>query len=195
VVGVAGRLVTDKGHIHLMHAAVALKDHFPDMVLIFAGIGPNEPLLKRQAKDLGLAGSVRFTGFRSDIAEVEAAFDVAVLPSVGCDASSASIKEAMALGVPVIASDIGGARHIIEDGVTGIIVRPGQSGDLVSALRALLDDRAMARAMAGRARQDVARRFSIDRLADQTLDAYAAALAGRRCARGQGAALRAGKTA
>jgi glycosyltransferase involved in cell wall biosynthesis len=166
--------VTDKGHIHLIKAAAALKDHYPDMVLIFAGIGPNESLLKQQAQDLGLAGSVRFTGFRSDIAEVEAAFDVAVLPSVGCDASSASLKEAMALGVPVIASDIGGARHIINDGVTGIIVRPGQSVDLVSALRALLEDREAARSMAARAREDVARRFSIDRLADQTLDAYMA---------------------
>ena len=147
------------------------------------------------ARDLGLDGSVRFTGFRWDIAEVEAAFDVAVLPSVGCDASSASIKEAMALGVPVIASDIGGARHIINDGVTGIIVRPGQADDLVSALRALLDDRGTARAMADRAREEVARRFSIGRLADQTLDAYAAALAGPRRARQQAATLPAGKTA
>ncbi|HEY3174492.1 MAG TPA: glycosyltransferase family 4 protein [Candidatus Polarisedimenticolia bacterium] len=195
VVGVAGRLVTDKGHIHLMKAACELKPYLPGLVLVFAGTGPNEARLRSQADELGLSASVRFLGFRSDVAEVQAAFDVAVLPSVGCDASSAAIKEAMALGVPVVASDIGGARHIIRDGVTGIIVRPGRPEDLVSALRTLLDDRGSARAMAERAREDVARRFSLDRLTGQTLDAYAAALAARKRARRHEAALPAGKTA
>ncbi|HZI94305.1 MAG TPA: glycosyltransferase family 4 protein [Patescibacteria group bacterium] len=176
VVGVAGRLVADKGHIHLMRAAAALKTQLPDMVLVFAGAGPEEARLKAQARELGLEGMVRFLGFRQDIAEVEAAFDIAVLPSVGCDASSASVKEAMALGVPIIASDIGGARHLIDDGVTGLIVRPGEPGDLVEAVRRLAEDRLAARGMAMKAREDVTRRFSIGRLADETLAVYATVL-------------------
>ena len=184
VVGVAGRLVPDKGHIHLMRAAAALKGSVPRLVLAFAGLGPGEQELREAAVSLGLQGDVRFLGFRSDIAEVEAAFDIAVLPSVGCDASSASLKEAMALGVPVIASDIGGARAIVQDGVTGLVVSPGDAGALASALRTLLVDRDAARAMADRARADVVRRFSIARLADQTLAAYTAALEGRGARRG-----------
>ena len=176
VVGVAGRLVADKGHIHLMRAAAALKPQLPMMVLVFAGAGPEEGRLKAQALELGIDDRVRFLGFRPDIAEVEAAFDIAVLPSVGCDASSASVKEAMALGVPIIASDIGGARHLIEHGVTGMIVRPGEPDDLASALKSMADDRAAARRMALKAREDVTRRFSIDRLADETLAVYASVL-------------------
>jgi len=175
-VGVAGRLVADKGHIFLMRAAAALKPRLPGLVLLFAGTGPDEERLRRQALELGLADSIRFLGFRADIAEVEAAFDVAVLPSIGCDASSASIKEAMALGVPVVATDIGGARSIIEDGVTGAIVRPGEPGDLAEALASIAKDREAARRMAERARQEVSLRFSIQRLADETLSVYASVM-------------------
>jgi len=176
VVGVAGRLVADKGHIHLMKAAALLKPRLPGMTLVFAGTGPDEGKLRQQAAELGLDGGVRFLGFRSDIAEVEAAFDIAVLPSVGCDASSASLKEAMALGVPVVASDIGGARHIIEDGVTGRIVRPGDAEGLAAAILSIAQDRPAAERAADLARQDVRRRFSIDRLTDETLAVYASVM-------------------
>lgn len=195
VIGVAGRLVLDKGHIHLLDAAVDLVKLFPGLTIVFAGAGPNEPQLRRQVQERGLGASVRFLGFRNDIAEVEAAFDVAVLPSVGCDASSASIKEAMALGVPVVASDIGGARNIIDDGVTGRVVPPGSPADLGAALRALLEDRAGARLMAERARQEVARRFSLARLTDQTLEAYETALTARDGTVRRSARVQAGRTA
>jgi glycosyltransferase involved in cell wall biosynthesis len=184
VAGVAGRLVLDKGHIHLLRAAAVLASEMPDLHLVFAGQGPNEEALRAQARELGLHDRVRFLGFRTDIAEVEAGFDVAVLPSVGCDASSASIKEAMALGVPVIASDIGGARNIIDDGVTGLVVEPGNSEALAAALRAIFDDPRSARSRAERAVAEVRRRFSVDRLAVETLEGYTSAL--QACARRRG---------
>ncbi|MFQ5845741.1 MAG: glycosyltransferase family 4 protein [Planctomycetota bacterium] len=198
VVGVAGRLAADKGHTYLLKAAAALKPHLPGLTLLFAGAGPAGGRLREEARALGLDGTVRFLGFRPDSAQVQAAFDIAVLPSVGCDASSAAIKEAMALGVPVVASDIGGAHGILEPGVTGILVRPGRADDLVAALRGLAGDAAGARAMARRARREVARRFSIERLADQTLEAYARALSmggARRGLRRRASVLRAGRTA
>lgn len=176
VAGVAGRLVIDKGHTYLLQAAARLKPEIPSLTLLFAGLGPNEGALREEAGRLGLSGSVRFLGFRDDIAGVQAALDVAVLPSVGCDASSASLKEAMALGVPVLASDIGGARSIIEDGVTGTIVPPGSAEALATALRALVADPARARRMAETAAERVRMRYSVERLADETLAAYAIAL-------------------
>jgi len=183
VVGVAGRLVADKGHIFLMRAVSMLAAGQPQLRLVFAGLGPLEAQLKAQAVELGLAGRVHFLGFRADINEVEAAFDIAVLPSVGCDASSASIKEAMALGVPVVASDIGGARSLINDGVTGLVVPPGDAAALAAALGRLLLDRQSARRMAHDAQLQVGERYSISRLTDQTLRAYEAALTGSRRAR------------
>ncbi len=176
VIGVAGRLVTDKGHTYLLQAVQRLRARMPHLVICFAGAGPHEGALRAEVAARGLSDVVRFLGFRDDIAEVQAAFDIAVLPSVGCDASSASIKEAMALGVPVIASDIGGARGIVRDGRTGLIVPAGDAGALEEALRRLLEDPDAARAMAQRARTEVAARYSVARLADGTLEAYAAAL-------------------
>ena len=139
-------------------------------------MGPNESRLKDEARALGLADRVKFLGFRTDIPQVEAAFDIAVLSSVGCDASSASIKEAMALGKPVISSDIGGARSIIDDGVTGIIVTPGRPDELAGALKRLIDDPAAARAMGQEGRRQVSARYSPTRLVEQTLAAYATAM-------------------
>jgi glycosyltransferase involved in cell wall biosynthesis len=188
VVGVAGRLVQDKGHIYLMRAVAALAgarslDARPNLHLVFAGLGPLETELRAQAAALGLGKRAHFLGFRADINEVEAAFDIAVLPSVGCDASSASIKEAMALGVPVVASDIGGARSLIADGVTGLVVPPGDAVALAAALESLMTDRDRARAMAQAAQAQVGERYNIGRLADETLGAYQAALSGARRAR------------
>lgn len=190
VLGVAGRLVEDKGHIHLMTAASLLRGKAPRLLLAFAGMGPLEPELREAARRLGLENDVRFLGFRSDIAPVEAAFDIAILPSVGCDASSASLKEAMALGVPVIASDIGGARAIVDDGLTGRVVPPGDAAALAAAIGAVLGDPAATRDMALRARDEVVRRFSIRRLADETLEAYTRALQGRGAADGSRARVR-----
>ncbi|HET6371914.1 MAG TPA: glycosyltransferase family 4 protein [Candidatus Polarisedimenticolia bacterium] len=175
-VGVAGRLVEDKGHTYLLKAVAAIQSRVPGLVLVFAGMGPNESRLRAEAAELGLAESVRFLGFRSDIPEVTAAFDIAVLPSVGCDASSASLKEAMALGLPVIATDIGGARGILTEGSAGVIVPPADPEALAAQLLRLIDDPGAARGMGERARREVERRYSIARLADQTLDAYQTAL-------------------
>jgi len=178
LIGVAGRLVRDKGHTHLFQAVERLRAQYPRIALALAGAGPLEMELKEEARTRGLETVAHFLGFRSDIAAVEAAFDIAVLPSVGCDASSAAIKESMALGVPIVASDIGGARSIIRDGETGLVVPPGDGAALERALRALMADPARARAMAERARQEVSTRYSIDRLADSTLAAYEKALKG-----------------
>ena len=190
LIGVAGRLVRDKGHTHLFQAVERLRAQYPRIALALAGAGPLETELKEEARTRGLETVAHFLGFRSDIAAVEAAFDIAVLPSVGCDASSAAIKESMALGVPIVASDIGGARSIIRDGETGLIVPPGDAAALERALRALMADPAKARAMAERARQEVSTRYSIDRLADSTLAAYEKALAGSRASQSARAALR-----
>jgi glycosyltransferase involved in cell wall biosynthesis len=190
VIGVAGRLVRDKGHTHLFQAAERLRADGAPLALVLAGAGPLEAELKEEARARGLAPMTHFLGFRPDIAAVEAAFDIAVLPSVGCDASSAAIKESMALGIPIVASDIGGARVIIRDGETGLVVPPGDAAALEKALRILLADPARGRAMAQKARLEVAARYSIDRLADATLLAYETALAGAPVSQGARSAWR-----
>jgi glycosyltransferase involved in cell wall biosynthesis len=107
--------------------------------------------------------------------EITAALDLSVLPSIDCDASSAVLKEAMALAKPVVATDMGGARDIVEVGKTGLLVPPGDSEALAQAVGEILlsGDR-------GRTRREGQRRvqshFGQKRLVEGTLIAYRAAL-------------------
>ena len=136
------------------------------------GTGSRERDLKDLATSLGVAPAVRFLGFRDDVPEVTAALNVSVLPSIDCDASSAVLKEALACGVPAVATSIGGAAEILEDGVTGLIVPPRDPPRLATAVLTLLDDPEKARAMGRRGSREVATRFSPERLADETLAVY-----------------------
>jgi glycosyltransferase involved in cell wall biosynthesis len=177
VIGCVGRLVPDKGQDDLLRAAPAILARHPEALFVLAGTGTAEPALRLLAARLGIAPSVRFLGFRDDVPRITAALDVAVLPSVDCDASPAVLKEALACGVPAVATDIGGAAEILRDGETGLVVPPRDPPRLAAAILALLGDREHARAMGRRGAADVAARFTPDRLVEETLAAYGAVLA------------------
>ncbi len=172
ILGVMARLARDKGHTWLFQAMGEVLARHPGAVLLVAGLGPDEGELRREVEARGLSGAVRFLGFRDDVPEITALLDVSVLPSVGCDASSASIKEAMAMGRPVVATDVGGAREILRDGITGRIVPPADPGALATAILALLADPESARAMGEAARADVRDRFTPERLGDGCIAVY-----------------------
>lgn len=184
LVGVVGRLVADKGQDDFLRAAALLRERRPRARFVLAGTGTAEPALRRLTADLGLTGAVHFLGFRNDVPEVTAALAVSVLPSIDCDASSAALKEALACGVPVVATDIGGANEIVRPGETGIIVPPRDPARLAEAIDALLSDPARAAAMGRKGSLDVAARFTPDHLVAGTIAAYETILAAPR----QGAA-------
>jgi glycosyltransferase involved in cell wall biosynthesis len=172
LVGVVGRLVEDKGQDDFLRAASIVLRRRPGAQFVLVGTGPSEGALRGLAAGLGVARSVRFLGFRDDIPEITAALSVSVLPSIDCDASSAVLKEALACGVPAVATSIGGAAEILQDGRTGLIVPPRAPERLAGAILSLLDDPARARDMGRAGSLDVAARFAPERLADETLRAY-----------------------
>lgn len=176
LVGVVGRLVPDKGGTFLLKAVARIAADLPSARFLFAGRGTEEEPLRREAASLGLSERVRFLGFREDIPEITAALDLSVLPSVDCDASSAVLKEAMALGKPVVATDIGGAREIVEHGRTGLIVPPADPDALAQAIKQILQREDHGRSMGEEGRRRVKSEFSIQRLAEGTLSAYRRAL-------------------
>jgi glycosyltransferase involved in cell wall biosynthesis len=182
LVGVIGRLVPDKGGIHFLRAAARIAPEFPSARFLFAGRGTEEEALKKAAADLGIGEKVVFLGFREDIPRITAALDLSVLPSVDCDASSAVLKEAMAVGRPVVATSIGGAGEIIRDGETGLLVPPGDPAALAEAIAAVLRRPDHGRAMGTSGRERVRSLFTRERLAEGTLEAYRKAL--ERWARG-----------
>ncbi len=179
IVGVVARLVRDKGHEHLLRAAPAILARHPETIFLFVGTGTLENELRALADSLHLGSSVRFLGFRDDVPEITTALTVSVLPSIDCDASSAALKEALACGVPAVATDIGGAGEILRDGVTGLVVPARDPGRLAAAVLSLLDDPEKAREMGRTGRRDVSLRFTPDRLATETLDVYRKVLASR----------------
>ncbi len=176
VVGLIGRLVPDKGGIYFLRAAAQLVGKVPGVRFVFAGAGDDEPMLKQAAVELGIGEQVQFLGFRDDMPEVIAALDLLVLPSVDCDASSAALKEAMAVGRPAVATTVGGAAEIVRDGETGLLVPPHDADALASAIEKILRLPDHGRSM-GTLGQEVVRAFTQDRMVEGTLEAYYKVLA------------------
>ncbi|MDD3717775.1 MAG: glycosyltransferase [Actinomycetota bacterium] len=143
LVGMVGRLVDWKGPDVFLRAAAAIARELSGARFMLVGdatFGEKSYVdeLKGMCADLGLEEKVVFTGFRSDVAEIMASLDLLVHASVLPDPLPTVLIEAMALGIPVIAAAGGGVGEIVEDGVTGLVVPPGDAeGMAVAALRVL----------------------------------------------------------
>lgn len=168
-----------KGHDLLLDAWPSVLSALPGARLLIAGGGELEPALRERIDGSPLAETVRLLGPREDIPDLLAACDVAVLPSES-EALPTVVMEAAAAGRPMIATDVGGTRDVLADGVTGRLLpaRPDAAA-LAAALTGLLGDRERA-ALLGRAgRARAAREFSIDAQVDATLAAWRDVLAAR----------------
>lgn len=173
VVGVAARLVPGKGHPVLLRAFAAARGAEPRLRLLVAGDGPERARLERAAGD-----GVRFLGFVRDVPRFMAACDVVAfptLPELGEGFGLAAL-EAMAAGLPVVASDIPALREVVADGETGLLVPPADADALARAVARLVAPTLRER-MGASARERAASLFSLDRMVDATRALYEEALA------------------
>lgn len=159
VIGTVTTLRPQKALGVLLEATVRLRKRFPELaVLVIGGEEPDEPdepkRLRRLATELGLDDSVRFLGLRSDIPELLAALDVAVLTS-DYEGSPLSVMEFMEAACPVVATSVGGVPDIVADGETGLLVPPRDPVAFADAVAKLLADPALGRRLgeAGRRRR------------------------------------------
>ncbi len=150
-----GRLAAVKGVPVLLEAFAAARRARPDLTLTLVGDGPDRPVLEADAARLGIAGAVRFAGYRAqdEVADLLASHDALVLPSFA-EGVPVVLMEALAAYMPVIATAVGGVGELVKDGETGLLVAPGDAGALQAAIAALLDDAEIRDRMgaAGRAR-------------------------------------------
>jgi glycosyltransferase involved in cell wall biosynthesis len=169
-----GRLKYPKDGATLLRAAALLSDR--DWRLEIVGDGPDREELEALRRALALGENVRFAGGRSDVPSLLAAAGVFVLSSRS-EGLPISVLEAMAAGLPVVASDVGGLREQVVDGETGLLVPAGDPERLADALRSLLDDapRRAAMGAAGRARAEEL--FDLPRFRAAHLDLYRRGLA------------------
>jgi glycosyltransferase involved in cell wall biosynthesis len=170
------RLCEIKGQRELIDA-LARMEH-PDARLQLAGDdieqgGAYRSLLERQASERGVADRVAFLGYRADVPALIAAASVVVLPS-WIEGLPLVLLEAMAAGVPVVATAVGGTPELVVDGDTGLLVPPRDPGALASALDSLLADPARAEALGAAGRRRAEESFDADTAASQILRLYEA---------------------
>jgi glycosyltransferase involved in cell wall biosynthesis len=162
LIGSVGRLAPEKNHEVLLSTLRRLRVAGVDAHLVIAGAGALREMLLRRAAELAVAECVHLPGEFEDVRPVLAAIDIFVLPSVAVESFSNSALEAMAMGRPVILSDIGGAREMIDDGVEGYVVSPTELAARLPALIAALHGDTRRRLQMGlAARVRVIERFSM----------------------------------
>jgi glycosyltransferase involved in cell wall biosynthesis len=171
IVGVVARLEPEKGHRTLIEAWPAVLAADPEARLLIVGEGSERDALEAQAETLGIMDRIVFTGRRDDVPAVTAALDIAVLPSYR-EAQGLSVLEAMALSRPVVASAVGGIPEMIEDGVSGLLVPPGDPGALARAIVRLLNDHPFADTIARRGHDLVHDRFCVELMVRSICDLY-----------------------
>lgn len=171
IIGSLGRLSPQKGYAHLLDAVALLADAHPELVVALAGEGPLRGDLARQAIALGLSERIHFLGHRRDVQTVYDAMDIFVLPSL-YEAMPFALLEAMAMGLPVVATDVSGVPEAITPGEAGYLVRPGDPEALAASLRPLLDSFELRRRMGLAGRDRVIRHFSQSEMLGRTLDLY-----------------------
>ena len=125
---------------------------------------------------LGITDRVQLLGFQQETLRIIAAMDALVLPATRPEGLGGVLLEAMAVGVPVIATRLGGPLEIIEDRVSGLLVEPRQPAQLAHALAELLDDPQLGQAIGGAGRQVVEQRFDAARTTAQIQQIYASLL-------------------
>ncbi|NLY53591.1 MAG: glycosyltransferase family 4 protein [Firmicutes bacterium] len=174
------RLAPVKGLKFALEAAAILqRDNIP-FTWLFVGQGSELSSLQEQTAALGLGQQVRWLGYQTDIPGLMAAADIKILPSLQ-EALGLVILEAMAAGLPIVASNVGGIPELVQDGQSGILVPPGTSIALASAIKQLLADQSRASSMGLVGRQRVLAQFTITRMWQQTDAVYRQVGGNRRC--------------
>lgn len=179
VLGAVSRLAPMKGLEHLLDALPGLRAEYPQIRLRIAGDGGLKEDLHRRASALGLDGSVEFLGHVQDMKTFYGSIDLLVLPSIHTEGLPLVVLEAMAAGLPVVATTVGGTPEVVRDGREGLLVPPGNSAALADAIGRLLADAPLRRRLGECARRRVVQDFSMAKCANAVLGLYRGSAAER----------------
>jgi glycosyltransferase involved in cell wall biosynthesis len=171
LVGTAGRLHRQKGFADLITALAQVREHFPAVRLLLVGDGELRGDLEAHAQALGLSEVVAFAGPRTDIPEILAGLDLFALPSLW-EGLPNVVLEAMAAGLPVAATAVGGTPEVVVDGITGILVPPHDPGALARPITRLLRDPDLRCKMGQAGRERVERCFTVEQMIQRTQALY-----------------------
>jgi glycosyltransferase involved in cell wall biosynthesis len=163
VVGCVGRIVGAKAYDIMLEVACRLRSGRRDAAFILIGDGPQRESLEARRRELGLTEGVSLLGMREDIPGLLAAMDIYLITSLR-EGLPLSLIEAMMAGKPVVSTRVGGIPEVIEHGVDGLLVEPGDVEGTVAALKTLLDDPGRRAAMGERGRRKAIDRYAPSRV-------------------------------
>ncbi len=169
VIGTLGHLSEKKGQRVFLQAVKILMDKGLDAEFVILGDGPDRPALRVLADELNVTKRVTFTP--QTVSGQVNQLDILVEPSLQ-EGLGVSVMQAMAMGVPVVATGVGGLYDLIEDGKTGLMVKASDPQDLADAIWRLLNNPAQRLEMAKQAREMIERDFSADTVAEKLVDYY-----------------------
>lgn len=172
VIGSVAMFRGSKGHDLLLEAFERVREEFPEARLLLVGDGIRRGWVESLARERGLDGWVTFTGFRDDVPDLLSAMDCFVLASTRTEGVPQSLLQAMAAGVPVVATDVGGTPEVVEDGATGLLVPPEDPAALGRAVCRVLADPRAARSRADAGRALVSEKFSRARMLERLVALY-----------------------
>jgi len=178
LVGIVAHLADHKGHRYLIQATRHLKEHSPKIKIIVVGEGPLRLELGKQTEEAGVEDVVFFLGFREDIPRILRSLDLFVLSSY-LEGLGSSILDAMACGLPVVATRVGGIPEVVRHGETGLLVPPRRPKSLASAILKLYEDRGLAFRLGRNGYRVVRERFSAEAMAGRVIDLYENLAAGK----------------
>jgi glycosyltransferase involved in cell wall biosynthesis len=171
VVVFVGRLAAEKAPGLLLEAWQTVSDRCATSRLFFVGDGPQRADLEKRAEQLRVEGTVLFTGWVDNVPDYLGAADLFVLPSM-TEGMSVALLEAMAVGLPVVASRVSGTIDVIQDNKNGLLFDSGDDQGLIRCLTSLMASKELRAELGREARRTVERHFSLDAFADRYLELY-----------------------
>ena len=171
IVSTVARLTPQKGHVYLIPALPDIVKAYPQAHFVFIGDGPLRNSLETQCRELEITEHVHFLGFRDDVAALLQSSDLFVLPSL-YEGLPNVVLEAMACGLPVIATAVDGTPEAVVEGETGFLVEPKDPEALKTALMALINNRGLRQEMGMKSRTRVEQYFSLERQIKEFIALY-----------------------
>jgi len=172
VIAVVASLTANKGHGILLTAFRDIFLSHPSVRLLIVGDGPLREQIEASTRQLMIDQAVVFTGIRKDVFDLLQLSDIFVLPTQIREGLGVALIEAMAVGLPVIGTEIGGIPEVIEDGENGFLVSPGSSEQLAEVLKKLVNDQALRTVMGHRGRKIYEEKFTLPRMIRQIETLY-----------------------
>ena len=165
VVGMVSRLERVKGAQYFIEAAAEILRKNPGVKFLIVGEGSLRGQLEKKVKRLGLSESIKFCGWRQDVPEIISSFDILVQPSLN-EAVGMVLLEAQCLGIPVVATRVGGIPEIVVDGQTGMLVAPADSRALTECVYDLLTDTERRKKISARSKAWIEEKFSARKMVE-----------------------------